>query len=153
MPVYITLRALFRPQWSHAFVAPSSLLCHLWFLSVILSRFLVSSGPSSCPFAASRWAKLQEMVLLALERRNIISIWTSEANRAAEMKQGKLRCLKAFGNKERKHRRRDAEMVKTGACQWLSLCSPLTVPPPCRRITAVKCSLTQKCHGKRLHLQ
>lgn len=95
--------------WCNTFIAPSFLLCHLRFLCVLLSCFLVSSGPSLWPFAASRWARLQETVLLALKRRYKISIWTTEANQAAEMKQEKLRCLKAFGNKEQKHYNRDAE--------------------------------------------
>lgn len=68
--------------------------------------------------------------LLALSRFDIISIWTAKANQAAEMKQGKLRCLQAFHNKRRKRHQGCRGLLGTGARQRRSVHSPLTLSPP-----------------------
>lgn len=61
------------------------------------------------PFCCQQVDYIRGNGLLALSCFDIISIWTSEANQADEMNQGKLRCLKTFHNQERKCRNMDAE--------------------------------------------
>lgn len=121
--------------------------------------------------------KLQEMGSELHSWSDIISIWTSGANQAAELKQGKLRCLKGFHNKEKELAIRDTQMDKNAekrglrasasalandsqkSCQpspyvtsllSLSLLPSLSLSRTHK--TTVKCSLTQKCQGMRLHL-
>lgn len=145
---HLSLVSVWAPHYFHDTATPSS---HRDLISSLCSLHIFLLFPWFWPVLEPFWGQQVGNIaghgLLAHSCFDIISIWTAKANQAAEMKQGKLRCLQAFHNKGRKQGCR-------GARQWMSLHTPLTLSPPhTHTVTALKCFLTQKCQEIRLHLQ